>query len=161
MNSRSFWITWGCLTAALVAGLFVARYIHRDPPLPDPVTVAVSARHPSEVEVCREIAQRPNWRGNVEERLHDAGDGKHAANSRIDILTATHCWEADWAHKWTEAIGQSLYYSQQWNEEHTGDNRKPGVLLLLLDPDRESHFVTRCRRVCDEHGITLVTEVVR
>jgi len=125
-----------------------------------PVAATVR-RHPTEVEVCREIAQRMDWLGNVEEQLHDSTDGPHAGNSRIDIITPTHVWEADWSHKWPEAIGQSSYYALEWNAQHTSDNRKPGVLLLLIDPKKESHYVARCRRVCDSLGITLKTEIVR
>jgi hypothetical protein len=147
------------LIVALLAGSIVAWRLLNPPP---PAVVTVSAaRHPSEVEVCRSIAMRPNWRAGVEERLHDDLDGKHAGQSRIDIITATHVYEADWAHKWPEAVGQSLYYAHQWAEEHPRDPRKPGIVLLVRDPERESHFVSRCRRVCDQYAITLVVETVR
>jgi len=149
------------LASALVLGLIVARDLNRTPE-PPPVVSAASARHPRETDVCREIAQRPNWRGNVEVELHDELDGKHAGQSRIDIKTATHAWEADWAHKWPEAIGQASYYAIEWNRTHgSHDQIKPGVLLLVRDPVRESHFLVRCRRVCDELGITLATEAVK
>jgi len=146
------------LGAALSGGLMAYRMANPSPPS---VTVSASSRHPSEVEVCREIAERPNWRAGVEVKLHDDCDGQYAGHSRIDILTDTHAFEADWAHKWTEAVGQSLYYSQQWGEEHPRDTRKPGIILLVRDPDRESHYVVRCRRVCDQYNITLVVETVR
>ncbi len=149
------------LMAALILGLIVARDLSKPAQLP-PVAVSAAARHPRETDVCREIAQRPNWRGNVEVELHDELDGKHAGQSRIDIKTATHAWEADWAHKWPEAIGQASYYAIEWNRTHgSHDQLKPGVLLLVRDPVRESHFLARCRRVCEELKITMTTELVR
>lgn len=152
------WLAPLVLFCSLLGGWCVVRYVIDAPPA---VVTVSAAPHPRETEICREIAHRPNWRAGVEVRLHDDVDGKHAGQSRIDILTATHCFEADWAHKWPEAVGQSLYYALQWAEEHPRDPRKPGIVLLVRDSERESHFVSRCRRVCDEHGITLVTEVVR
>lgn len=149
------------LASALIIGLIVARDLNGPPSIP-PVSAAAPVRHPKETEICREIAQRPNWRGNVEVELHDELDGKHAGQSRIDIKTEFYAWEADWAHKWPEAIGQSLYYSLEWNRTHPSSRHvKPGVLLLVRDSERESHYVARCRRVCDEMGITLETEIVR
>ena len=153
------WVIVMTLLCALLGGL-VLVWIALNPRPPAVVTVA-AARHPSEVEICREIAMRPNWRGGVEVRLKDDGDGRHAGQSRIDIVTDGYVWEADWAHKWTEAVGQSLYYALQWEEEHPRDPRKPGIVLLVRDPQRESHYVSRCRRVCDQHNITLVVETVR
>lgn len=150
------------LACAFVIGFMVAFSLQPKPePLPTNHVGVVKHRHPTEVEVCREVAQRMDWLGNVEEQLHDATDGPHAGNSRIDIITPTHVWEADWSHKWPEAIGQASYYALEWNAQHTSDRRQPGVLLLLIDQKRESHYVARCRRVCDSLGITLKTEIVR
>jgi len=70
--------------------------------------VALSTGHQyvgSETEVVDDIVAVEPWArgGAVEHRLHDG--------TRVDILTATHAIEADWSHKWAEAVGQSLYYS--------------------------------------------------
>lgn len=43
---------------------------------------------------------------------------------RVDCLTDTHAVEVDFARKWAEAIGQSLYYAH-----YTG--KKPGILLIV------------------------------
>ena len=45
-------------------------------------------------------------------------------NTRIDCLTSSHAIEFDFASKWAEAIGQSLYYSKM-----TG--KKPAIALIL------------------------------
>jgi len=47
--------------------------------------------------------------------------------TRVDCLTNDYAIEFDYAYKWAEAIGQSLYYS-----EKTG--RKPAIVLLMKKP---------------------------
>lgn len=58
--------------------------------------------------------------GAIEYRLPDA--------TRVDCLLDDYAVEADWAHKWAEAIGQALYYADQ-------THRKPGILLIVKLPD--------------------------
>ena len=72
-------------------------------------------------QFCREIEGKPEY------RLKDL--------SRIDCLTDTHAFEADWADgsKVYEAIGQALYYSAE-----TG--KLPGILLLVRKDKSEKHI---------------------
>lgn len=65
-------------------------------------------------------------RGQVEYILED--------RTRVDCLTPEFAIEVDFAHKWAEAIGQSLYYGHM-----TG--RKPGVLIIV--GDGEHRFIRR------------------
>ncbi len=44
--------------------------------------------------------------------------------TRCDCVTDTHAIEFDFGNKWTEAVGQSLYYSLQ-------PGKKAGVVLIL------------------------------
>ncbi len=53
--------------------------------------------------------------------------------TRVDCLTGEYAIEVDFASKWAEAVGQSLYYS-----EMTG--RRPGVLLILEDEGGSRHL---------------------
>jgi len=55
-------------------------------------------------------------RGQVEVVLSDG--------TRCDCLTDTHAIEFDFGNKWTEAVGQSLYYSLQ-------PGKKAGIVLIL------------------------------
>ena len=50
--------------------------------------------------------------------------------TRVDCLTKSHAIEFDFASKWTEAIGQSLYYSLK-----TG--KKAGIVLII---EKQSDF---------------------
>jgi|SaaInlStandDraft_5_1057022.scaffolds.fasta_scaffold107440_2 hypothetical protein len=50
--------------------------------------------------------------------------------TRIDCLTESHAVEVDFAHKWAEAIGQSLHYSLM-------SGKRAGILLILRKPHDE------------------------
>ena len=58
-----------------------------------------------------------------------AGDG-----TRCDILTDSYAIEVDSAHKWGEAIGQSLNYGFQFN-------RRAGIVLILEKPSDQKHLI--------------------
>ena len=61
--------------------------------------------------------------GKVEVRMPD--------DTRCDVVTKTHAVEVEWAYKWYEGIGQSLWYSYQ-------SNLKPGIVLILrTEKDRK------------------------
>ena len=48
---------------------------------------------------------------------------KLTTGGRIDCFNDKFAIEVDWAKKWAEAVGQSLYYAR-------ATNRKPGIILL-------------------------------
>jgi len=87
--------------------------------------------------------------GQAEYRLPD--------RSRIDCLTDTHAYEADWADglKVYESIGQSLYYAAE-----TG--KKPGILLLIRKKNSDKH-IRKVKRVIENWSlpIKLVIQDVR
>ena len=53
--------------------------------------------------------------------------------TRVDCLTDTHAIEIEFAHKWKEAIGQSLHYSLM-----TG--KKAGIVLILREPNDQRYY---------------------
>ncbi len=53
--------------------------------------------------------------------------------TRIDCLTDEYAIEYDWAHKWAESIGQSLYYARM-----TG--KKPAVAIIMKSPVDEKYI---------------------
>lgn len=63
--------------------------------------------------------------------------------SRVDCLTDTHAFEADWADglKVYESIGQSLYYAAE-----TG--KQPGILLLVRKHNSDKH-IRKVKRVIE------------
>ena len=79
--------------------------------------------------------------GQAEYRLPDL--------SRVDCLTDTHAFEADWADglKVYESIGQSLYYSAE-----TG--KQPGILLLIRKNSFEKH-IRKVKRVIEKWNLPI------
>ncbi len=71
------------------------------------------------------------------------GQAEHVLpdRSRVDCLTSTHAFEADWAQglKVYESIGQALYYSAE-----TG--KQPGILLLIKKNNSEK-YIRKVKRV--------------
>lgn len=56
-----------------------------------------------------------------------------SGGSRVDCLTDEYAVEVDFARKWTEAIGQSLYYAHK-------TDRAPGILLIMEKPDDRKYL---------------------
>lgn len=68
-------------------------------------------------------------------------------NSRVDIVTDTYAIEVDFAHKWAEAIGQSLYYAASLD-------KKPGI-LLVVNGKQQNRYIYRLLTVTRKYGITV------
>ena len=64
--------------------------------------------------------------GKTEHRLPD--------KTRVDCLTSTHAVEVDFAKKWYQAVGQSLYYSLQ-----TG--KRAGIVLIVREPKERKYWI--------------------
>ena len=69
--------------------------------------------------------------------------------SRVDCLTDTHAFEADWADslKVYESIGQSLYYAAE-----TG--KQPGILLLIRKNNSDKH-IRKVKRVIEHWSLPI------
>ena len=65
--------------------------------------------------------------------------------TRIDCLTKDYAIEFDFAKKWAESIGQSLYYAKL-------TNRNPAVVLILTAPT-DYKYVKRIERL--DNGIKI------
>ncbi len=95
-----------------------------------------------ELSECRRLA--PKYGAKTEVLLPD--------NSRCDLVTEEYAIEVDWASvKWKEAPAQAVLYSI-W----TG--KKPAVLLLVKDYEKEKVDLLRCRLVCERLGIKMYVE---
>ena len=70
--------------------------------------------------------------------------------TRADCLTKTHAVEFDFASKWAESVGQALYYAIV-----TG--LKPGIVLILANPQKEQKYLARVNSVAKKYGITVWT----
>ena len=70
-------------------------------------------------------------------------------NTRVDCLTETHAWEADYGPKWAEAIGQSLHYARM-----TG--KQPGIVLIAPSEAQ----LERVQRIVYHYQLPITVEVL-
>lgn len=70
--------------------------------------------------------------------------------TRVDCLTNTYAIEFDFAEKWAESIGQSLYYGAV-------TNRTSGVVLIMERGSRDMKYLTRFRKATNDLDIILWT----
>ncbi len=68
--------------------------------------------------------------------------------TRVDCLLNDYAIEVDFAKKWAESIGQSLYYASQ-------TSRKAAVLLIMEDIQRDEKYLRRLQDVSQKHGIEI------
>ena len=69
--------------------------------------------------------------------------------ARVDCVTKDYAVEVDFAPKWAESIGQSLYYALALSKQ-------PAV-LLIVDKDKDYRFTGRLRRVARKYHIKVYT----
>lgn len=67
--------------------------------------------------------------------------------TRADCITDTHAIEVDFANKWQEALGQSLWYAMQ-----TG--KKAGIMLILEQP-KDNKFWIRLNTVIETYKLPI------
>lgn len=66
--------------------------------------------------------------------------------ARVDCVTQTHAVEFDFAKKWAESIGQSLYYAAILQKD-------PGIVLIVEDKDKDQKYIDRLQAVATKQGI--------
>lgn len=65
--------------------------------------------------------------------------------TRVDCLTDTEAVEFDFANKWAECIGQSLYYGISTN--------KTPACALIIEQEKDKRYIARLKTVADKLGI--------
>jgi hypothetical protein len=70
-----------------------------------------------------------------------------ADKTRVDCLTNEYAIEVDFAQKWAEAIGQSLYYAHM-----TG--KRPAIGFIVGDGDER--YIKRVKTVADKFDIKII-----
>ncbi len=69
--------------------------------------------------------------------------------TRCDCVTDTHAIEFDFGNKWTEAVGQSLYYSLQ-------PGKKAGV-VLILENVKDRKYLIRLKTTIEHFDLPIDT----
>lgn len=67
--------------------------------------------------------------------------------TRVDCVTDQYAIEIDFAKKWPEGVGQSLYYAHM-------TNKKPAI-GLIIDKDRDEHHYQRLEVLADKYKIKI------
>lgn len=103
------------------------------------ITFSLSAKHLHKEKVYQEYFCN-KFGGRTEYILPD--------KTRVDCLLKEHAIEVDFAQKWAESIGQSLYYANQ-------TSRKPAVLLIIEDIEKDQKYLKRLENVSKKHHIDI------
>ena len=67
--------------------------------------------------------------------------------TRVDCLTNEYAIEVDWAKKWAEGVGQSLYYAEM-------TNKKPAIALIVGSNDQR--YIKRVEVLSKKLNIKLI-----
>ena len=65
--------------------------------------------------------------------------------TRCDVVTDTHAIEVEFAQKWTEGLGQALWYSFQ-------TNKKAGI-VLIIEKKKDERFLIKLRSLIKHRKI--------
>ncbi len=87
-----------------------------------------------QTQLCNDLG------GVMEQRLLD--------RTRVDCLTDTYAIEVDFARKWAESAGQSLYYALM-----TG--KKPAVGLIIRDSAKDERRMKRLEKLGERYHIKI------
>lgn len=85
-------------------------------------------------------------KGIMEYRLND--------KTRVDCLTDTLAVEFDFANKWAECVGQSLYYGRQ-------TNKQPACVLIMENGEKDLKYLYRLRKTAYKKGINMRTFTIK
>jgi hypothetical protein len=88
-----------------------------------------------QVQMCNRL------KGEIEVVLHD--------KTRVDCLTDKYAIEVDWARKWAEGVGQSIYYAEM-------TNKKPAIALIMADTDADERHYKRLSIVAIKLNIHII-----
>ena len=67
--------------------------------------------------------------------------------TRVDCLTDEYAVEFDFAPKWAESIGQSLYYASK--------TAKTPAIVLIIESNKDYKYYYKIENLCKEYGISL------
>lgn len=103
------------------------------------ITLVLQAKHLHKEKIYQEHFCK-QFGGITEYRLKD--------RTRVDCLLDDYAIEVDFAQKWAESIGQSLYYASQ-------TSRKAAVLLIMEDLQKDEKYLYRLKDVSQKHNIDI------
>ena len=108
---------------------------------------------PTRVTEDRSSWRETAWSKHLADELGGEAEARTPDGSRVDILTDEIAWEVDWCTKWSQGVGQALFYG-------LATGRKSGLILLQKNPQAERRYYLRALSVCARYGVTLRVVVV-
>lgn len=81
-----------------------------------------------------------NLDGVMEQSLLDS--------TRVDCLTDVYAIEVDFAKKWAEGVGQSLYYAEM-------TEKKPAVGIIVRDDKKDKRHLKRLNVLAQKYNIKI------
>ena len=84
--------------------------------------------------------------GQVEVRQEDG--------TRVDCLTKCYAVEHDFAVKWAESVGQSLYYAAM-----TG--KRAGIVLIMENPEKDQKYLDRLKKLIEYHCLDITVWTIK
>ncbi|MCR5261072.1 MAG: hypothetical protein K6C94_04465 [Candidatus Gastranaerophilales bacterium] len=79
------------------------------------------------------------WNGKQEYKLKDS--------TRVDCLTKNYAVEFDFAPKWAESVGQSLYYAKM--------TKKHPAVILIIEKPADWKYYHRLNKIAADYNITV------
>ena len=124
------------INALIVAVVLIVGYFWEanQKPAPTPVPKGKKNEKYYQTIMCNKLG------GKIEYVLFD--------KTRVDCLTREYAIEVDWAKKWAEGIGQSLYYASI-------THKKPAV-GLIVGGSKDQKYLKRLKTVADELNIKII-----
>ena len=80
-------------------------------------------------------------------KLHGKMEYVLADRTRVDCLTLEYAIEVDFAKKWAESVGQSLYYAQM-------TDKKPAV-GFIMNSEKDGRYFKRLDALAKQYGIKI------
>ncbi len=68
--------------------------------------------------------------------------------TRVDCLTDEYAIEVDYAKKWAESVGQSLYYAEM-------TEKKPGIGIIVGDTKKDKRNLKRLEVLTNKYNIKI------
>lgn len=136
-----------------IAGIFLVLTLA----MPVLIWFTVINKHESEAVVSSSHAKRLNRESFYQDAWCAERKGiteyQLPSRTRVDCLTETEAVEVDFANKWYEAVGQSLFYSLE-----TG---KQAAILLILEKSKDHIYLRRMQETIKYFNLPIVVYTVK
>ena len=123
MNRSKYMRIWyNSITAGLVAGLITYSVL-----ISNITEKEADENVKSEVVATQRYGTETYWQDIIQKEIGGEKEYRLDDGTRVDLLFENKACEIDWANKWAEGIGQSIYYGLK--------TERPPLVILLAKKD--------------------------